>query len=134
MPPRYFTREEASTLLETIRPLAEKLSQHHRAAAAVQAERAELGLRVAGNGGGLDPGRVAELDEQIARELKGVARCVNAIHELGAIVKDPDSGLVDFPARIEGREAYLCWQLGEDEIAYWHGVDEGFAGRKALDP
>jgi hypothetical protein len=49
-------------------------------------------------------------------------------------VKDADTGLVDFPAQVAGAEAFLCWRLGEDEIAYWHGIDEGFPGRKPLDP
>ena len=57
---------------------------------------------------------------------------MNGIHELGAVVKDLDDGLVDFPARVEGEEAFLCWRLGEEEIGYWHGLDEGFAGRKPL--
>jgi hypothetical protein len=47
-------------------------------------------------------------------------------------VKDLDRGLVDFPALHDGEEVLLCWQVGEDEVAYWHGVDEGFAGRKPL--
>jgi len=56
------------------------------------------------------------------------------VRELGGECKDIDTGLVDFPARIEGVEAFLCWQLGEEQIDYWHGIEEGFAGRKPLDP
>ena len=130
---RHFTPDEADALLETVRPIVEELVEHRRAAAAAQSERRRLTMRVAGNGGGLDPGALAQVDEELGRALKGVARCVNAVHELGAVVKDADTGLVDFPARIEGAEAYLCWQLGEPEIAWWHGVEEGFAGRKPLD-
>jgi hypothetical protein len=51
---------------------------------------------------------------------------------LGVVVKDLDAGLVDFPAERDGRAVFLCWQLGEDEVAFWHGVEEGFAGRKPL--
>jgi hypothetical protein len=134
VPPRYFTRAEAVATLEIVRPLAERLVRHRRLAVEAQAKRNALALRVAGNGGGLAPRDLADLDEQIAVELQGIARCVNAIHEVGAVVKDADSGLVDFPARIEGAEAYLCWQVGEDGIDYWHGIEEGFSGRKALDP
>jgi hypothetical protein len=134
MPASHFSREEANALLETVRPLVERLVRHRQSLAAAQAKRNRVALQIGGNGGGLDPRELLELDERIARSLAGVARSVNAIHELGAVVKDLDSGLVDFPARIEGQEAYLCWQLGEDEIGYWHGVDEGFSGRKPLDP
>jgi hypothetical protein len=49
------------------------------------------------------------------------------------VVKDLDTGLLDFPTLYQGREVYLCWRLGESQINYWHGVDEGFAGRKAID-
>ncbi len=132
MPPTHFSVAEANAALIEVRPLAEQLVAHRRRLGAARAERGELALRVAGNGSAVDPQQIAELDERIASELTGVARCVNGIHELGAIVKDPDTGLVDFPARVEGEEAFLCWRLGEDEIAYWHGLEEGLAGRKPL--
>jgi hypothetical protein len=57
---------------------------------------------------------------------------VNRIHGLGAIVKDLDEGLVDFPALHAGDEVLLCWKVGEDSVAFWHGLEEGFAGRKPL--
>lgn len=134
MAPRHFTREEANALLVEVRALTEELVEHRAALASAQSERKQLALQIAGNGGGVDVSGTAALDEQIALEHAGVARCVNAIHELGGVVKDPDSGLVDFPAQVDGVEAFLCWRLGEDEIAYWHGIDEGFPGRKPLDP
>ena len=134
MAPRHFTREEANALLDEVRPLTERLVAHRAALVAAQAEQHRAALQIAGNGGGVDVTAAAALDEQIALEHAGLARCVNAIHELGGVVKDPDTGLVDFPAQVEGREAFLCWRLGEDEIDHWHGIDEGFSGRKPLDP
>ncbi len=134
MASRHFTREEANGLLEQVRPLTEQLVEHRASLAAAQFERKQLALQIAGNGGGVDPTGAAALDERIAHEHAGVARCINAIHVLGGVVKDADTGLVDFPAQVDGTEAFLCWRLGEDEIAYWHGVDEGFPGRKSLDP
>jgi hypothetical protein len=130
--PRHFTLEQANTLLDEVRPAAERLVHHRRVLAELQGARTRIVFRIAGNGAGVDAGELAELDERIGKELTGIARCVNAIHALGAVVKDPDEGLVDFPARVDGREAYLCWKVGEDAIEYWHGVDEGFAGRKPL--
>jgi hypothetical protein len=131
---RHFTRKEANELLPQVRPLTEQLVEHRASLAAAQVERKKLALQIAGNGGGVDSAGAASLDEQIAREHAGVARCVNAIHELGGVVKDPDTGLVDFPAQVAGAEAFFCWRLGEDEIGHWHGIDEGFSGRKPLDP
>jgi hypothetical protein len=132
MPPRHFTLDQANALLTEVRPLAEQLVEHRRSLARAQSERRQFVNRIAGNGAGVDPSELADLDERIAKALTGIARCVNAIHELGAVVKDPDEGLVDFPARIDGLDVYLCWKLGEDVIEYWHGIDEGFAGRKPL--
>lgn len=58
---------------------------------------------------------------------------IEEVQELGCVIKDLDIGLVDFPTFFRGVEVYLCWKLGEPDIAFWHGVDEGFRGRKAID-
>jgi hypothetical protein len=58
---------------------------------------------------------------------------VEQIHEAGAVVKDLDRGLVDFPTLLHGTEVYICWKMGEEDVEYWHGVGEGFAGRKRID-
>jgi hypothetical protein len=58
---------------------------------------------------------------------------VERVHEFGCLLKDLDIGLIDFPTLFRGEEVYLCWKLGEPGIAYWHGVDEGFKGRKPID-
>src|SRR5262249_38905524 len=115
-------------------PLVEQLVAHRREQQRLQAERQELASHIAGNGGGIDSGSVAGLEETERNERVEVVRCVNAIHERGAIVKDVATGLVAFPARARGAEILLCWQLGEEEVAHWHGLEEGFAGRKRLDP
>jgi len=65
-----------------------------------------------------------------AAMLKGA---IEAVHETGCLIKDLDIGLVDFPTLFRGVEVYLCWKLGEPGIEFWHGVDEGFRGRKAID-
>ena len=58
---------------------------------------------------------------------------IEAVLETGCLVKDLDIGLVDFPTLLRGVEVYLCWRLGESGITFWHGVDEGFRGRKPID-
>jgi len=58
---------------------------------------------------------------------------IEEVQELGCVIKDLDIGLVDFPTFFRGVEVYLCWKLGEPDIAFWHGMDEGFRGRKAID-
>ena len=65
-----------------------------------------------------------------ARQLQ---EAIEKIHEYGCLVKDLDVGLIDFPTLFNGQEVYLCWKLGESGIQFWHGVQEGFRGRKLID-
>lgn len=132
MAERHFTPEEANSVLERVRPVAESLVAHRRAFTVAAARRARLSQRISGNGGDFDPQEPSELDEQLEREAEAVARAVDELQRLGVLVKDLDRGLVDFPALRGGEEVLLCWQVGEDEVAFWHGVEEGFAGRKPL--
>jgi hypothetical protein len=132
MAERYFTPEEANALLAEVRPVAEELVAHRRAMAVTVARRARFVQRIAGNGGDFDPQEPRALEEEFERQGTAVAACVAKLEELGVLVKDLDRGLVDFPALRGDEEVLLCWEVGEDEVAYWHGVDEGFAGRKPL--
>jgi hypothetical protein len=132
VPGPYFTVEEANAALEHVRPLAESMVAHRKALAAAGERWNELAGKIAGNGGGLDRGELAGLQEKIEREQGEVARCIRAIQSHGAQVKDVDTGLLDFPSQRDGTEIELCWQVGEERIEYWHGVEEGFAGRKPL--
>ena len=134
MPERHFTADEANEALERVRPVAESLVAHRRAFTVAAARRARLSQRISGNGGDFDPQEPSELEEQLEREAEAVARAVDELQGLGVLVKDLDRGLVDFPALRDGEEVLLCWQVGEDAVAYWHGLEEGFAGRKPLDP
>jgi hypothetical protein len=132
MAARYFTPDEANAQLERVRPAAEALVEHRRAMADAARERALFVQRIAGNGGDFDPQEPRALEEQFEREGQAVARCVQELEKLGVQVKDLDRGLLDFPALRDGEEVLLCWQVGEDEVAFWHGLEEGFAGRKPL--
>ena len=132
MEQRYFTVEEANETLAEVRPLTEELVAHRRALVELQERQSALTTRIAGNGGNVDPSELKDAQERLDEEVAGIARCVARIHELGALVKDLDDGLVDFPARRGGEDVLLCWRLGEDEIEFWHRLDEGFSGRKPL--
>lgn len=132
MEQRYFTAEEANEALVEVRPLTEELVAHRRALVELQERQTALTTRIAGNGGNVEPHELEEVQEHIDEEVAGIARCVARIHEVGALVKDLDAGLVDFPATRDGQDVLLCWRLGEDEITFWHGLDEGFSGRKPL--
>jgi len=129
---RYFTVEEANEALLEVRPLMDELVGHRRALVELQERQSAVTARIAGNGGNVEPHELEEVQEQLDEEVAGIARCVARIHEVGALVKDLDDGLVDFLATRDGRDVLLCWRLGEDEIGFWHGLDEGFSGRKPL--
>jgi hypothetical protein len=130
--PRHFTPEEANAALVEARPLAEQMVEHRRVQSDVAERRTAIAAQIAGNGGGVDAEQLRRLDEELEAESRAVARCVLELSELGVQVKDLDRGLLDFPALRGDEEVLLCWHVGEDEIRYWHGVDEGFAGRKLL--
>jgi hypothetical protein len=132
VPQRLFTVEEAGEALEEVRPLAEQMVEHRRALAEAMERQEQLQARIGGNGGLLSPADLAEAQETVEREAAGVAICIERINRAGAIVKDVDDGLVDFPSLRDGEEVLLCWRVGEDEIGWWHRPDDGFAGRRPL--
>jgi hypothetical protein len=129
---RYFTAEQANEALVEVRPLVEEMVERRHTLAQLQERQAAFESQIAGNGGDFDPGELRELQEKLGEEATAVARCVARIHELGVLVKDLDEGLVDFPARRGDEDVLLCWKVGEESVAYWHGLEEGFAGRKPL--
>jgi hypothetical protein len=132
VPQRLFTLEEAGEALEEVRPLAEQMVEHRRALAEAMERQEQLQSRIGGNGGLLSPADLGEAQEAVEREAAGVAICIERINRAGAIVKDVDGGLVDFPSLRDGEEVLLCWRVGEDEIGWWHRPEDGFAGRRPL--
>ena len=129
---RNFTPDEANELLPEVRLLVERMVEAKRALDAAQAEADEVATRISGNGGGLPPARLAEVNAGVNRRATELAGILEEIQELGLFVKDLDTGLVDFPSVRDGHDVLLCWRLGEDEVAFWHGYDDGFAGRRPL--
>ena len=129
---RTFTREEANAALADVRPLAEQMVEAKRALDEAQEQSDDAARSISGNGGGIPPAELAALHEQLEQRATELAGIVDGLHELGVQVKDLDSGLVDFPALREGERVLLCWRLGEDEVAFWHGLEDGFAGRQPL--
>jgi hypothetical protein len=129
---RHFTPEEANAELEHVRPLVEQLVATRLEHTAALERQEELEGKIRGNGGGIPPAELAQATAEVDAVARRLARLVDEITEHGAQVKDLDSGLVDFPALRHGETVLLCWQLGEDEIAWWHREDDGFAGRRPL--
>ena len=79
---------------------------------------------------------IVQLARRKAEREKTIQKVKDAVAEIDAIgvqVKDLDIGLLDFPCHVDGHTVLLCWKLGENGITHWHGVSEGFAGRKPID-
>jgi hypothetical protein len=129
---RHFTPEEANDALAEVRPHVERMVEQRRAHVEALERQEELEVRIRGNGGGIPPAELAEAAAEVDRHARELARTVDDIVKLGVEVKDLDEGLVDFPALRGGETVLLCWQLGEDEVAYWHSQEDGFAGRRPL--
>jgi hypothetical protein len=132
VPDRLFTLEQANAALTRVRPLVELVVERRATLLAAQARLAELLAKVAGNGGGLDLSAAHELVAAVQEAEHELDAVVAELSEVGVVVRDPDSGLVDFPSVRDGEPVFLCWQLGEDDVSWWHGPEEGFAGRKPL--
>ena len=129
---REFTLEEANAAVRELRPVVERMVEHGRKLARAQREQRQLVTRIAGNGGDMQPSDLRELAEAIQAEADAIGACAEEINAAGAQIKSLEEGLLDFPSRRDGEEILLCWRLGEDDIRYWHGLEEGFAGRKPL--
>jgi len=128
-----FTPAEANSALTEVRPVAERLVAVRERMRELERTQRDLVTAIGGNGGGYAAGDLNEAQTELVGLADAAVACVDRLDELGVQVKDLDTGLLDFPALREGEEVELCWQVGEDAVAHWHGIGEGFAGRKPID-
>ena len=132
--PKRFTLAEAESLIPNIdRLLRQAISLKSEYA---KAERAVEGYteRIMVSGGMLlDRDEVLRARKQRESAAERLRAAIEEVNQIGCVVKDLDIGLIDFPTMFRGVEVYLCWKLGEPAIAWWHGVEEGFRGRKPID-
>jgi hypothetical protein len=130
---RHFTRSEAEALLPTIRPMLERLRELRQELQALDAELRSLHWKARGNGHNQLDDSLTSVQRRRESALTAVGEQVDRIHALGIQIKDPDSGLVDFPSQRGDQVIYLCWKLGETAIEWWHDPESGFAGRQRLE-
>jgi hypothetical protein len=134
MSERTFTFDEAQSLLPVLESLLRTAMAAKQLIEEVDAELQVVQHRVFLNGGMfLD---IVPLARRKAERMKAAQRIKDTLAEIDSIgvqVKDLDIGLLDFPCEVEGQIILLCWKSGEKSITHWHGVQEGFAGRKPVD-
>jgi hypothetical protein len=81
-----------------------------------------------------DPGPVRDLKHDLADHVSRYQAAWTELAAMGAVLKDPRAGLVDFYGQVDGERVWLCWKYGEDAVTHYHGLHEGFSGRKAIEP
>jgi hypothetical protein len=131
---RTFTLNEAQKLLPVLESLLRAAIEGKKLIESVDSELQQVVHRVFLNGGTFL--KIIHLARRKGEREKAVQRVKDSMAEIDAIgvqVKDLDIGLLDFPCVVDGRTVLLCWRLGEKSITHWHGVSEGFAGRKPID-
>jgi hypothetical protein len=134
MSERTFTLDEALNLLPILESLLRTAIDGKKLIESVDEELQALAQRVFLRGGVLV--NIVHMARRKAEREKAIQRVKDAVAEIdatGVQVKDLDIGLLDFPCEVDGRTVLLCWKLGEKGITHWHGVSEGFAGRKPID-
>ena len=132
---KLFSLSEAERVRAQIEPVLIETIESRRKLAELDEELGALRERIMRSGGLLVSYEKTAGRRLERNRLAGIIEAaIEQIHSTGCIVKDIEVGLLDFPARMNGEDVYLCWRLGEDRIRFYHRQDEGFAGRKPIDP
>jgi len=133
--PRLFTLNEAERTRREVVPILLQAMDCRKKIAELDTNLAAVAQRIMLLGGMVVPyEKTARLRLERDHLADAIKTALERIEATGCVVKDLDVGLLDFPALVGDEEVYLCWRLGEDRIRFWHRQDEGFAGRKPLDP
>jgi hypothetical protein len=134
MSDRTFTLDEAQTLLPVLESLLRTAIDSKKLMEEVDGEMQALSQRIFINGGThVDVVATARRKAHRAKAEQKAKDALAEIDSIGVQVKDLDIGLLDFPCEVEGEVILLCWKMGESSITHWHGMTEGFAGRKPID-
>ncbi len=129
-----FTFAEATTLLPVLRTLLKRAMDGKQLIEAVETELQDLRHRILLSGGlSVDVPVVARRRAERDKALQQIKDSLAEIEAIGVQVKDLDIGLLDFPCVVEDDIILLCWKYGEEKIGFWHGLEEGFRGRKPID-
>ena len=133
MPTRLFTPSEANSALAEVRPVAERLVALRERMRELEQTQGSLVTAIGGNGAGYAAGDLRAAQDELGSLGDAAQACIERLEELGVVLKDPDLGLLDFPALRGDEEVELCWHVGEEAVAFWHRIGEGYAGRKPID-
>jgi hypothetical protein len=131
---RTFSLQEAQSMLPILEGLLRKTIDAKSLIEEVDEEFEELSQRIFVNGGTLvEVSYWAKRKAEREKSLQIAKDAVAEINAIGVQVKDLDIGLLDFPCNVDGEIVLLCWKMGEEKITHYHGLEEGFSGRKPID-
>lgn len=134
MAQRTFTLDEAHLLLPVLESLLKQAIQAKKLMEQIDKEFQDLNHKIFLAGGLLiNIAKVATRKAERERAVQKIKDTLSEIDATGVQVKDLDIGLLDFPCIVDDGMILLCWKLGEEKIAHWHSVEEGFKGRKPID-
>ena len=132
MPEKYFTLEEANSLVPWLNSTFVSIQELMSMLAQINPSIRDKSLHLKSNGNSTTESSLEELNQEKSRLEKQIEEIVNSIFREGILVKRIEDGLVDFPAISGTREIYLCWLFGESNVDFWHETDTGFAGRQPV--
>lgn len=121
----YFTVHEANRLLPQVRPLATALMRFHSEIVALSGEVEGVLEKSRYDSG-------SHTASKLVMHFNRYEKVMKQLQSMGVQIKDPASGLCDFPAHYDGREILLCWRVGETEVEWWHDLSSGFRGRRHI--
>ena len=133
--PRYrklFTVEQANAMLPLVRAIVGDLSRLYRDLVGRHERLEHLASSRKSAKGDPYADELQQMESELERDKLKLREYVSELQQLGIECKDPGRGLIDFPSEMDGNIVYLCWQLDEPEVLFWHDIDAGFAGRQSL--
>lgn len=132
--PKTFTLEQAEALLPVLKSLLKNAMNGKKLIEQIERELQDLRHRILLSGGlSVDVTRLSARRAERDKAMQEIKDALAEVHAIGVQVKDLDIGLLDFPCAVEDQIVLLCWKFGEEKIEYWHGLEEGFKGRKPID-
>ncbi len=132
--PRYFTLSEAESLLPKVEAAMREALSLYATQQELDSKLQEELQRISMLGGAMvNRAEISDLRDRRDTAGTELNEAILTIHSFGCQIKDLTTGLLDFPTRYRGADVLLCWRFGEKGIRFWHGLEEGFRGRKPID-
>ena len=129
---KHFTRDEANRTLPLVRRIVQDIvDEYGQWKASLAGYELAAGAQRSGEPESAEAVVLRERVDEIARTINGY---IAELEQVGCVLKGFDDGLVDFRSQLDGRDVWLCWKLGEEEVGHWHEIDQGYRNRQPLEP